>query len=265
MPLHHTQFFSQSLGIAVSIDVITPLKAWKPGAAPDTSKHPTLYLLHGYSDDHSIWQRRTSIERYVEDYDLAVVMPAVNRSFYADQKIGFNYWTFISEELPCVARSLFPLSDRREDNFVAGLSMGGYGAFKMALAHPERFAYAASLSGAVDIDSIYKGASKEWLAELKCTFGPRKEAVGSENDLYFLAKRASEAKGPKPKLYQYCGTEDFLYKANQKFRPYLKGLGFDLTYEEGPGDHQWKYWDEKIQTFLKMLPLKEINPKPQEG
>lgn len=93
-------------------------------------KHPTLYLLHGLSDDHTIWLRRTSIERYVASMGLAVVMPAVHRSFYTDMDKGYRYWTFISEELPALARSFFPLSDKREDNFAAGLSMGGYGAFK---------------------------------------------------------------------------------------------------------------------------------------
>jgi putative tributyrin esterase len=264
MPLHHTNFFSQSLGICVSIDAIVPLKNWTKGAAPTRAKHPTLYLLHGHSDDHTIWQRRTSIERYVEDYDLAVIMPAVNRSFYTDEKIGYDYWTFVSEELPYVARSLFPLSDRREDNFVAGLSMGGYGAFKMALAHPERFSFAASLSGAVDIGWMYEGRDKAHQKFLRSIFGTRKEAVGSENDLHFLAQRAAAGKTPKPKLYQYCGTEDFLIESNRQFAPFLEELGFDLTYEEGPGDHRWQYWDEKIQTFLNMLPLKPINPAPKE-
>jgi putative tributyrin esterase len=92
---------------------------------PKRDKYPTLFLLHGFSDDHTIWQRRTSIERYAMPLGLAVVMPAVNRSFYTDMVSGYDYWSFISEEVPTVARSFFPLSDLREDNFVAGNSMGG--------------------------------------------------------------------------------------------------------------------------------------------
>lgn len=99
--------------------------------------HPTLYLLHGLSDDDSIWLRRTSIERYVAQMGIAVVMPQVHRSFYTDMAAGGQYWTFISEELPALARSFFPLSAKREDNFVAGLSMGGYGALKLGLRKPE--------------------------------------------------------------------------------------------------------------------------------
>ena len=123
MALLHTQFRSDALQIAVSVDVILPQEACLKGRKP-----PVLYLLHGLSDDHSIWLRRTSIERYAEALGLAVVMPAVNRSFYADMAYGAKYWTFVSEELPRVMHGFFPLSDKRADTFVAGLSMGGYGA-----------------------------------------------------------------------------------------------------------------------------------------
>ncbi|MBI4928178.1 MAG: esterase family protein, partial [Anaerolineae bacterium] len=104
MPLMHCNFFSQALDLSVSMDVIVPLKRWKPGSSPVEERFPTLYLLHGYSDDHTIWQRRTSIERYVEGTNLAVVMPAVHHSFYTDMKVGMKFWTFVSEELPYVAR-----------------------------------------------------------------------------------------------------------------------------------------------------------------
>src|SRR5690606_35149889 len=120
-------------------------------------KHPVLYLLHGLSDDDTIWLRRTSIERYVAGLGLAVVMPNVHRSFYADMAYGGQYWTFLTEELPRVAGDFFPLSDAREDNYVAGLSMGGYGAFKWALSYPERFAAAGSLSGVLDLAKHQNG------------------------------------------------------------------------------------------------------------
>jgi S-formylglutathione hydrolase FrmB len=107
-----------------------------------------LYLLHGYSDDHSIWMRRTSVERYAAEHHLAVIMPAVNHSFYTNEVQGERYWDYISEELPRAMHRFFRLSDKPEDTFVAGLSMGGYGAMKLALTHPERFGAAASFCGA---------------------------------------------------------------------------------------------------------------------
>jgi S-formylglutathione hydrolase FrmB len=214
-------------------------------------KHPTLYLLHGLSDDHTIWLRRTSIERYAADLGLAVVMPAVHRSYYQDMANGLNYWTFVSEELPAIAQSFFPLSQQREDNYVAGLSMGGYGAFKLALNHPERFAAAASLSGALAIEGIFDRN----ISDSRLIFGDKSRIAGSSSDLFTAAERLAHSDQPKPLLYQYCGTEDFLYEENIKFRNHAQALGLPLTYTEAPGDHQWTYWDEYIQHVLKWLPL----------
>ena len=123
-----------------------------------------LYLLHGLSDDDTIWLRRTSIERYVAPLGLAVVMPQVHRSFYTDEAHGNRYWTFLSEELPELVHHFFRLSRRREDTFVAGLSMGGYGALKWALREPERFAAAASMSAAADVAGMQ--AHGDWRPEL---------------------------------------------------------------------------------------------------
>lgn len=261
MPFVQCNFFSESLGVCVSTSVILPLSR---SPLSEQRKHPTLYLLHGMSDDHTIWQRRTSIERYVEDYDLAVVMPAVNRSFYTDMASGSRYWTFVSEELPFISRALFNLSEAREDNFVAGLSMGGYGAFKLALAHPERFSFAASLSGALDIVSMTRSRDEAWLKEIRLVFGDLEKLRGSDHDLLALARKTAKSKTPGPRLYQYCGTEDFLYKDNLKFKAHAEKLGLDLAYDEGPGTHTWKYWDEKIQVFLNMLPLKPIHEQTSQ-
>jgi len=216
---------------------------------------PTLWLLHGLSDDHTIWQRRTSIERYAMPLGIAVVMPAVARSFYTDMKHGLPYWTFVSEELPRIARSFFPLSERREDNFVAGLSMGGYGAFKLALSHPDRYAAAASLSGALDIVRITSGTDGEVSSEMQNTFGAPESVRGSRNDLLFLASELASSKRPCPALFQCCGTEDFLYQDNLTFREHTHTLGLPLDYRECPGTHDWGFWDEHIQHVLRWLPI----------
>src|SRR3954471_3777319 len=155
MAFFDCHFFSDARALTVSAYVLLPQKTARqidlPGAADNTAPaggYPTLMLLHGLSDDHTIWMRRTSIERYAAAKNLAVIMPAVGRSFYQDMASGARYWTYVSEELPLLIRSFFPLSSSRESNFVAGLSMGGYGALRLALAHPENYAAAASLSGA---------------------------------------------------------------------------------------------------------------------
>ncbi len=245
------QFKSKVLNMSTSMTVILP-----ENIAIGT-RVPTLYLLHGYSDDDSIWTRRTSIERYVESMGIAVIMPQVHRSFYADMDKGLNYWTFLSEELPQVARSMFPLSVERADNFVAGLSMGGYGAFKWALRKPEFFAAAASLSGALVMGTERKHAIQDAVGEdLKLIFGKHGYAE-TDNDLLWLLQQGNTNDEPHPLLYQCCGTEDFLYEDNIIFRNLCKKTSFSLTYEEGPGVHDWAYWDTKIQDVLTWLPLKK--------
>ena len=255
MALLHCDFFSEVLGLATSMIVTLPERPLATINSGFNKQYPTLYLLHGLSDDHTIWQRRTSIERYAEEKGIAVVMPAVHRSYYADMVNGLRYWTFISEELPTKAQHMFPLSTKRNENFVAGLSMGGYGAFKLALRHPERFAAAASLSGALDVGTLVDVKEPEWEAEMRNAFGELDQIAGSDNDLFHLAAKAAQSEQPQPKLYQWCGTEDFLYEANVKFRDFVQTLAFDYTYSEGPGDHSWGHWDDQIQKVLAWLPL----------
>jgi len=252
MALIQCHYFSDVLGLSTSMTVILPQHtvgqigmAGRAGGG----KHPTLYLLHGLSDDDTIWLRRTSIERYVADLGLAVVMPNVHRSFYTDMEYGGRYWTFLSEELPAVARSFFPLSDAREDNFVAGLSMGGYGAFKWALRCPEKFAKAASLSGVTDIASYVESAGpSDPLVRL--VFGDR-PVRGTPDDLIWLMEQGVASGVELPELYQVCGTEDFLYEGNLAFRDACRKANYPShVYEEGPGSHTWSYWDEHIQNAL---------------
>lgn len=222
----------------------------------DGGPYKTLYLLHGMSDDHTIWQRRTSIERYASELGLAVIMPSTQLGWYTDMYHGLKWWTYISEELPKICRKFFPLSDKREDTFAAGLSMGGYGAAKLGLRAGGTFSNVATLSGGLDIRPILDEAasdpdSNEFWTNI---FGPPDKLKGGDDDLFALAEKRIAA-GMAPRVYQWCGTEDFLYKGNIAFRDHLLKLGYDLTYEEGPGDHQWKYWDEKIQRVLDWLPL----------
>jgi putative tributyrin esterase len=254
MILNEVNFFSETLGLLSSMYVLLPQRKMADAKNKRTPKVRTLYLLHGHSDDHTAWQRYTSIERHAEGLNLAVVMPAVHLSFYNDMAHGLKYWQFISEEMPKLVRDMFSLSSKREDNFVAGLSMGGYGAFKLALTYPERFTAAASLSGAVDLREVVSVKkedhdNKAWIEEMRTVFGDLSKVPGSKHDLFALAKKA--AKAPvKPRLYQCCGTEDKLHPDNVRFRDAMRKLPFDLTYEEDPGEHNWAYWDKMIQHVL---------------
>jgi len=261
MALIECRFYSEVLGLSTSMTVILPQKTTTQIGMNNVSRgelHPTLYLLHGLSDDDSIWVRRTSIERYVAEMGIAVVMPQVHRSFYTDMVTGSKYWTFISEELPALARSFFPLSPLREDNFVAGLSMGGYGAIKLGLRKPEVFSAAASLSGALDMAHHFINWEDPTVRsrEYELIFGTE-DISGTPDDLLWLLQQHDASEGPKTALYQCCGTEDFLYKDNLVFRDACRQTSISLTYEEGPGEHEWGYWDNKIRDVLAWLPLKK--------
>jgi putative tributyrin esterase len=250
-------FFSDSLSLSTSMTVLLPQRTTTQigmtGATTD-GPPPVLYLLHGLSDDDTIWLRRTSIERYVAPLGLAVVMPQVHRSFYSDEHYGGAYWTFLSEELPHLVGSWFAVSQRREDTFVAGLSMGGYGALKWALRQPERFAAAASLSGAVDVAGLRTGRVRPEDPRLfDRVFGDRSAAAGPD-DLRWLLDQADPA--ALPGLYLCCGTEDELIDDNRAFADRASGAGIAITSDFGPGAHDWAYWDTTIQDVLAWLPLR---------
>lgn len=254
-------FFSDVLAVSTSMTVILPERTMSQIGQENRrtqGKIPTLYLLHGFSDDHTIWTRRTSMERYAAEYGIAVVMPQVDHSFYADMKYGKQYWTFLSEELPAKARSFFPLSEKREDNFVAGLSMGGYGAFKWALRHPDAFAAAASLSGVLDLSARIKkekDGDHPVANALYHVFGGQ-QIKNTTNDLFYLTEQLLKNKKEIPQLFQACGTEDFLWENNQVFYQFATDKQLPLTYTFSQGSHEWGYWDEKIQEVLAWLPIK---------
>lgn len=242
---------SDVLGKAMSATVILPQKnntliGMKTEGSPVCD---TLWLLHGLSDDHTIWSRRTSIERYASERGIAVVMPGADRSWYTDMKYGGAYFTYLTEELPAVCRSLFRcMSADREHNLIAGLSMGGYGAMKAALTYPDRYRAAASLSGALDLNRYIGGKdpgdNPEWYAIL----GNFADFENGPNDLFAVARRA--AFGIHPDLFLWCGTEDGLLGDNRRFVAHLKTLGIFCEYRESEGDHSWQYWDKHIQSAL---------------
>lgn len=253
------RFFSEVLGLSCAMNVILPETTnGQIGMTgrKRTKNHPVLWLLHGMSDDHTTWARRTSIERYASEKGLAVIMPAVNLSWYQDMASGPRYGKFLREELPAKASSFFPLSTARKDNFVAGLSMGGYGAFLLALSQPERFAAAASLSGALDIKAHLKNGDTARQSVYRAAFGSEKNLIRPQADLFNLAKKCARTSDSIPALYASCGTNDFLLFHNRSFVAAAKKHQLPLTYEEHEGaGHTWDYWDQQIQRVIEWLPL----------
>ncbi len=254
-----TDFFAESLGMGTSMVVLMPQAAsgigmegadgGGTGDGADGPGVPVLYLLHGLSDDCTIWERRTSIERYATEKGIAVVMPEVRRSFYADEAVGEAYWTFVAEELPRIVARTFRVSTAREDTFVAGLSMGGFGALKLALNHPERFAAAASLSGAVDLTSM----DLDWTGTLAQRVWGGREISGTADDLLGLLGKRDPAE--LPALFLDCGTEDQLIDQNRRFLAAAEKAEVEVASRLRPGAHTWEFWDEGIQDVLDWLPI----------
>ena len=240
MAIMHTLFFSGTLKRRCAMNVYVPERPHSDGKAG----FPVVYLLHGRSDDENSYADH-GIRALCEKYEFIVVMPDGARSFYCDMVSGEKYWTFISEELPRLISVMFPVRQDRANTFAAGLSMGGYGAFKIGMSRPERFSMAASLSGAFDI------AKRAARPENFHIFG--QNAVGSENDPYAIAEKLVESGKPMPELFQWCGTEDSLYGENIKMRDFLREKGFSLAYSESRGNHSWPYWDEHIQDVLRWI------------
>jgi putative tributyrin esterase len=243
MALIRCDFPSETLELDTSMTVILP----EPAGTPP----PVLYLLHGLTDDHTAWTRYTSIERYAVARGLAVVMPQVHRSFYANEAYGMRFWDFLAGELPSVVDSYFRVSTRREDTFVAGLSMGGYGAFKWALRHPARFAAAASLSGALDLAYIQDFDLRPHIRALVARVFPDRTVAGGDEDLMHLVKTAPP--GTVPRLFLRCGTEDPLVKQNERFLVACRAATVAVDAAFTPGTHDWSYWDNTIQEALEWL------------
>lgn len=240
MALAHLHFHSQVLGKHCAAEVLLP----DSGKGP----FPVFYLLHGLSDDQTIWLRRTRLEMYVGGAPLIVVMPDGMRTFYTDANEGAAAGKFIGEELVEVVDRYFPTKKSREGRAIGGLSMGGYGALRAALTYPETFVSANSLSGAVMCGTQRwdKPGTRLDNAEFARVFGPR--PAGSKHDLLALAKGLTKKKLPKLRID--CGTEDFLLEDNREFRQKLEALKVPHEYEEFPGSHNWDYWDLHIREAL---------------
>ncbi|MDD2958641.1 MAG: alpha/beta hydrolase family protein [Lachnospiraceae bacterium] len=271
MAFFQTNFFSPVLGFNTDINVLIPtpnsdeiLNHKKSDYFFDGAKYQVLYLLHGAYGDYSDWMRLTSIEKYAQNHKLAVVMPSASNSFYQDMFRGSSYLTYLTEELPQFVKALFPISAKRENTFTAGLSMGGYGALRLALTKPEQYAACASLSGAIDIEGCLERVKNGTMGGpflWDSIFEASAQIAGTDADLFALIKKRKAEGRQLPKVFQSCGTEDFIYPLNILAHQRLLETGIDLTYEEHPGIHDWDYWDTHIQRVLEWLPLAEDSVK----
>lgn len=264
MALVKVDFFSQSLMRTVTINAIVPVDKMKLPHQKVREKKPykTLYLLHGIFGNYTDWVTGTRIKRWAEDQDLVVIMPSGENKFYVDNENSQEFYSkFIGEELVKVTRDMFPLSLKREDTFIAGLSMGGYGAITNGLKYYQTFGYIAGLSSALLIDSIVKATDGDDVpymhkrSYLETVFGDLDKLCGSDKDYRYLLEQLD--KKDVPHMYIACGVDDPLITENRNFRDFLIEHDIDVTYEEGPGAHEWDFWDRYIYKVLQWLPLED--------
>ena len=251
MGIFKGNFYSASLKMTTSINVIFPdySNDVDPIIEGETK---VLYLLHGLSGNADEWIRFSKIEYYAKKYNFVVIMPEVQRSFYCNTIYGINYFDYVADELPQICSKWFNISTKKENTFIAGESMGGYGAIKIGLSRPNQYEAIASLSGVLDYEEFKKmiiagkwpDMKKEELDILDDTVTPISliSKVAKLNDC--------------PRIIQLCGTEDFLYTHNQNFKKIMEKENYDHLYIEAKGDHEWPYWDKAVQyAFMFFLKL----------
>lgn len=258
MAIMQVTMLSQCLMRTVPVTVIVPSDKMPTPGMPVREDKPykTLYLLHGVLGSTMDWLVGTRIARFAEENDLAVVMPSGENRFYVDQPKGHDFYGgFIGEELVEQTRKMFNLSKKREDTFIGGLSMGGYGAFRNGLKYSETFGSIVALSSAFICDTVLERTNE---AELfferrdyaEACFGELDKLAGSDMDIKFLAKQIAAEGKQFPNIYMACGVDDSLLAENDSVAALLEELGANVIYKTGPGGHEWDFWDTYIKDAI---------------
>lgn len=252
------QFQSKLIGKTLPYSVILP-PGYEERRVTEKSYYPVLYLLHGLTGHYSNWIEKTRLKEYAAAYHIIIVTPEGNDGWYTDSatSLADKYETYILEELIPEVESRFRALNKRESRAIAGLSMGGYGALKFGFKHPDKFIFAASMSGAVDVATRMEDYLKvKWEAltvSVRQTYGALDGPTRADNDLFKLARGfPAERFTSLPFLYLDCGTEDGLVAPNRELATILLERKIPHEFRELPGKHDWKYWDQQVQDVLKL-------------
>ena len=247
--------FSEILQMDTDVSVLLPENR-KGGIDPlrPDHKYPVIYCLHGHGDDHTAWIRKSNIETVARQYNVIVVMPTVQRGYYIDSDNGYQYYTYITKELPIKIANFFPASLRRGDQYLMGNSMGGFGALRIGLANPEHYAGIYALSPA--LPQSFTGIKNEFTRGIDMLFGPTEELVKSDNNLLNLADQLNQYEGNRPLIYACCGTEDMLvWNGFESLDQHIKAHDGNLDYHSytTPGNHDWDFWNPQIKKAFEIF------------
>lgn len=252
-------FYSESLAKHVPFTAIIPtqnesLHSDSTNRSPEFEPKRTLYLLHGWNGTHSSWLLSTRIYELARDNDLAIIMPSGENSFYFDQYQGQMYGQFIGKELVSITREMFNLSSRKEDTWIGGLSMGGYGALRNGLEYDQTFGKIAAFSSRILTRRGIKENEKmnDDMIHLHLKNITGIDSLSDLKDSLDLYELIKTRKNPQ-EMYISCGLEDYLLEENRQFHAYLENNRIPHIYDETPGGHDWDFWNEQIEKAVKWL------------
>lgn len=253
-------FYSCELGMDVQFQVILPEPRLGKRTLSD-KKYKLLYCLHGHSRDHSTFSRYGILEQLLGGSDVIAVIPNFHRSFYMDERNGYRYFTYLTEELPIILANTLPVSQDPKDHYLCGFSMGGYGALRTILMYPDRYAGAAAFSVANEpfecmdiLAEVQTGTVPDLCSNIERVFGPREEFAQTDGNLDLLIDRVAE-QGNFPLIYHACGDQDVLYDMNQRLRAHLEQAfpAERYTYREEEGIHDWTFWNKQLTQMAKFF------------
>ena len=266
MAIMKIDVYAKTMNRTVTLEVIAPVEALKPG---DTMA--ALYLLHGVQGSFINWStavhafRLLGVNNAKRTKKLAIIMVSGDNSFYHDAPDrSANYEQFLAEELPLLTRTMLPLSAAREDTYIAGLSMGGYGALRTGLLYPQVFGFAGGLSSALLTQRIESAVDENVFFRrrefLETVFGCGLDGIEkTEHDVMELSRRllaraeAGEEALQLPRLYLACGEQDGLLPLSRELHADWEKLGIKHRYEEHEGNHEWAFWEWGLGRILEYL------------
>ena len=256
MALLEMNYLSQALARTVPVNVYLPADRFSHEkmdyCMQEGERFKTLYLLHGLFGNYTDWVCNTRLMRYAGEKNLAVVMPSGDNAFYVNGILPHNdYGAFVGKELVQMTRRMFPLSDKREDTFIAGLSMGGFGALRNGIKYADTFGYVAGLSSAVHVMEEDTGNPT---GEHRIFGKYLADASRGDNDLTVALEELLKSGRKLPEFYLACGLSDELFDVNVAFRDLLKSKGAKITWDEQKGGHEWDFWDMEIKKVIDWLP-----------